>query len=578
MANTQAGLYLRLSREDENENSESNSITNQRMITSDFARQHELEIIDEYVDDGFSGANFERPGWKRLIADCREGRIDCIIVKDYSRMGRNTVECGRYLEQIFPAWGIRFIAIGDMYDSERTNDPTADMTMAFKSLLNDFYCRDMSNKVKVGLKAKMKRGEFIGSFAPYGYKKDPERRGHLLVDEDEAETVRTVFKLKISGMNAKNICGYLDEMGIPSPAARRGIVEGAGWSESAVRGILSNELYLGTMAQGKTRKLSYKSKKKIRVPKDEWIRVEKTHDSIIGWNTFEFVQELLGMDTTTPAGQTRLNLLTGFLRCGDCGQNLNKYSSGANGYYRCSSFVRQDFDCTPHTCSEKKVVGQLLAAVRKRAGLLREVLERMEESGVMPERKKQVAEIDAAISENLHTIADNRSKQALAYRHMTESIMTAEDYVEKERHYQDAIDGAEKDIEKLQERRQKVVDEIAYLIPWLETVKGFGKITELNRTILTTMIHYVEMFEDGSMKVRFRFEDDIAEILSRITIKTQIPRKLIVIQDAFPRVTPETYLKDGSETVPRDDTDVFPNVVPEAFPVERAEVLMEGLA
>ena len=529
MGKTHAGLYLRLSREDENESSESNSITNQRMITSDFARMHELEVVDEYVDYGFSGANFDRPGWNRLITDCRTGRIDCIIVKDYSRMGRNTVECGRYLEQLFPSWGIRFIAIGDMYDSEKANDPTTDMTMAFKSLLNDFYCRDISNKIKLALKAKMQRGEFIGSYAPYGYRKDPDRHNHLLVDEEEADVVRTIFKLKISGMNGKRISEYLEERGIPCPIARRKILEDAKWTESAVREILQNELYLGTMAQGKTKNLSYKSKKRIHVPRNEWIRVEKTHDSIIEWNTFQFVQELMGMDTTTPAGKNRINLLTGFLRCGDCGQNLNRYRSNGLWYYRCSSYVRKDFECTTHNCSERKAEKMITLAVQKRAELLAEILEKIEESGIMPERKKQVAAIDSAISENLNNIAYSQSRQSMAYQHMTESLLSSEEYACWERHYQDIINGTEKDIEKLQEKRQKVVNEIAYLIPWLETVRNFGKITELSRTILTTMVHYVDVYEDGRMTVRFRFEEDIAEILGRISLKTQTRKKLIEV-------------------------------------------------
>ena len=235
------------------------------------------------------------------------------------------------------------------------------------------------------------------------------------------------------------------------------------------------------------------------------------------------------MDTTTPAGKARINLLTGFLRCGDCGQNLNRYRSCGLGYYRCSSYVRKDFECSAHSISERKAEKMVTLAVQKRAELLCEILGRMEESGIMPERKKQAAAIDAAISENLKNVADSRSRQAMAYRHMTESLMSAEEYAGWERHYQDIIDGAEKDIEKLQERRKKVVDEIAYLIPWLETVRSFGKITELDRTILTTMIHYVDVYEDGRMTVRFRFEDDIAEILGRISLETRTRQKFIEV-------------------------------------------------
>ena len=535
---THAALYLRLSREDENENTESNSITNQRMITKDFAEMHELEVVDEYVDDGYTGANFNRPAWKQLLADCKSGKIDCIIVKDYSRMGRNTVECGRYLEQLFPSWGIRFIAIGDMYDSEKADDPSTDMTMAFKSLLNDFYCRDMSNKVKVALKAKMQRGEFIGGLAPYGYKKDPEDKNHLIVDEEEADVVKTIFRLKISGMNSKHIAEYLDDRDVPPPLVRRGILEEASWSEGTVRGILKNELYLGNMVQGKTRKLSYKTKKSVPIPKNEWIRVENTHDSIIGWNTFEFVQELIGMDTATPAGKTRLNLMSGFLRCGDCGQNLNRYPSGGHGYYRCSEFVRKKDTCTAHCCSERKLEKALTLAIRRQAELLDRVLTEIEEKQVMPERKKQVAAIDAEISEKLKTIADGKRKQAGAFQHMTMGILSSEEYVAKERAYQDAIAGAEKDIVKLQEQRQKVVDEIAYLIPWLETVRGFGNIRKLNRTILTTMIHYVDVYEGGRMTIRFRFTEDIAEIMEGVDLTAPVKEKVIVAKAAPRKVAP----------------------------------------
>ena len=158
MKQTLAGLYLRISQEDDREREESNSISNQRMITSDFAKNHSFEIIDEYIDDGYTGTNFERPGWKRLLDDCKKERINCVIVKDFSRLGRNSLECGRFIETLFPAWGIRLIAVADLYDSDQVNEPGAEMTIAFKNLMNDFYCRDISIKVRTALRTRMQRG------------------------------------------------------------------------------------------------------------------------------------------------------------------------------------------------------------------------------------------------------------------------------------------------------------------------------------------------------------------------------------------------------------------------------------
>ena len=468
-----------------------------------------------YLDDGFTGTNFDRPDWKRLIGDIRSGRIDCIIVKDLSRLGRNNIECGRYLEELFPAWGVRFISINDFYDSDKTDDPGASLTLCFRNLLNDFYCRDISMKIRASFLAKMKRGEFLGNFAPYGYQKDPENKNHLVVDEEEAEIVREIFRLKISGMNGRSIADLLESQGIPSPAKRRGLSDTNPWNSAAIRGILSNELYLGDMVQGKTKKVSYKSSKVIRVDPEEWIRVKGTHDSIIGQNTFDYVQELLGMDATSPAGGTRLNLLSGFLRCGYCGQNLIRYSSASLPYYRCSENMRERGKCVPNCCSERKMIRLITISLQRQAEKLRRILPLVESGDVIPRREKQLAAVDEEMQRCIDRIANRRKVQADGYQAMTRDIISPADYSEMERQCRYEIQDMEKQIEQLQVKRQKLIDGIAYLLPWLKAVDELGNFRKLNRTILVTLAHYVDVMDGYSIRVRFRFEEDVEEILSQ---------------------------------------------------------------
>ena len=556
------GLYLRLSREDDGDREESNSIASQRLMTMDYARLHELTVIDEYVDDGYTGTNFDRPDWNRLIADIRSGRINCVLVKDLSRLGRNNIECGRYLEELFPAWGVRFISISDFYDSEKNDDPGASLTLSFRNLLNDFYCRDISMKTKAAFMAKMKRGDFLGNFAPYGYKRDEENKNHLLVDEEEAEVVTEIFKLRISGMNNRSIADLLESRGIPSPAKRRGLSDTNPWNETAIRGILSNEVYLGNMVQGKTKKISYKSKKTVQVEPEKWIRVEDTHESIIGQNTFDYVHELMGMDATSAVGATHLNLLSGFLRCGYCGQNLIRFKSYEIPYYHCSDNARDKNKCVPNVCSEKKMTRLVTIALQRQAEKLRRILPLVESGDVIPKRKKQLAEVDEGIQKCIDKIAERRKVQADGYKAMMQDLISNTDYAEMERKCRYDIQDAENEIGRLRERRQKLIDGIAYLLPWLKTVNEFGNFKRINRTILLTLAHYVDVVDSYSIKVRFRFEDDVEEILEQAGYEEKPVARTILM--STPAALPAKDVRAG---VPVDVTNEVPVDVANEVPV-----------
>jgi len=328
-----AAAYLRLSIED-GDKAESNSIGNQRELIRDFvAERPELHLVGEYADDGYTGTNFERPGFTQMMEDIKSSKINCIIVKDLSRLGRNYIEMGKYLEQIFPMMGIRFIAINDNYDNANTESSDSDsIVVPFKNLLNDSYCRDISIKVRSQLDIKRRKGEFIGGYAMYGYCKDERNKSRLVVDEYAAEVVRSIYRRKLEGMSAKAIAEQLNSEGVLAPSEYKrlcglnyhsGFKAGthAKWQAIQVLRILKNEVYTGTMVQGKRQKINYKIKKIRDVEESGWIKVPNMHEAIIPQKLFDTVQEVLKLDTCASKGQQTVNLFSGMVRCGGCGQN-----------------------------------------------------------------------------------------------------------------------------------------------------------------------------------------------------------------------------------------------------------------
>lgn len=296
------GIYLRLSREDGG--GESNSIQNQRIILRQYMQEHpEMLLAGEWVDDGWSGSRFDRPGFQDLMCAVNRGELDCILVKDLSRLGRDYIQTGRLLQEVFPERGIRFISVADHYDSRDTEFMEQSLMMPVLNLMNDAYCRDISQKVRWQQKIKRQQGEYIGAFAVYGYQKALEDKHCLVVDEETKEVIQCIYWLYLSGMSAERIAEGLDRRGILSPREykrqqdshfRCGFdsEERAHWSALAVRRILQNKMYTGVMVQGKDRKLSYKLDIRKKLPPEEWVCVEGRVPAIIpGW-VFERVEGL----------------------------------------------------------------------------------------------------------------------------------------------------------------------------------------------------------------------------------------------------------------------------------------------
>lgn len=341
-------LYLRLSLEDGGEKDESNSIGNQRRLIYEYLRQ-DSELaryeVEEFCDDGWSGSNMDRPGMQRLLEEVRANHIRCILVKDMSRFSRDYIEMGTYLNQIFPFLGIRFIAVNDHYDSREQCGSAIELDTAFRTLLYDLYCKDVSVKVKASLANKCANGEYVFGQAPFGYEKSREVKNTVIVNEKEAEIVRYIFSLAVQGRTSTQIARQLYGEGVPTIAQMRhperkdtdGKIHT--WSANAVRNILNNRFYLGEMAYGKTVRRSVGSQSGIAVPREDWKVIRNHHEALISEEIYERVSAFQPGHSAKQKGEK--HPLAEKLYCGGCGYSLNyKPCRGANRYRR--------FECRKH--------------------------------------------------------------------------------------------------------------------------------------------------------------------------------------------------------------------------------------
>lgn len=363
----EAACYLRLSSAD-GPGGESDSIQNQRSFLGAWAADHGFVLTREFVDDGHTGTDFDRPGFRALNDCLRAGSIRCVLVKDLSRLGRNYAETGLYLEQLFPRWGVRFIAVNDQYDSARNTDAAQQMAV-FKNVFNDFYAADASAKVRTSLGILKRQGKFLGRQAPYGYRIDPADRYHLLPDEETAPVVQRIFGLFLGGASRTAIAAALNQEGLPSPARQKGLTDKSRtftglWNAETIRRILSHPVYRGDMAQQFTRTVSYKVHTRRRLDPADWIVVENTHPPLVTRQDFALARQMLTVRGCGTAGHP--HLLTGIAFCADCGSPLYAKKRGPYWYLNCYGYYRDPAlgRCTSHSIREDRVLGAIIQALR----------------------------------------------------------------------------------------------------------------------------------------------------------------------------------------------------------------------
>lgn len=541
-----AAIYLRLSRDDEDIDGnksetlsgctsmpcgrkvESNSISSQRdMIRSFIRKQDDMEIYDIYVDDGFSGANFDRPEFKRMMKDIEAGHVDCVIVKDLSRLGRDYIEAGRLIQKTFPAFSVRFIALTDHFDSLTADYNETSLVVPVKNFVNDSYSRDISGKVRSHQKIKREKGEFIGSFTVFGYKKSEDNRNQLVPDDYAADIVKKIFAWKIEGYSNLAIAKRLDEMGILSPMEYkklRGekfqtsfVTEAkARWSSVAIKRILTNETYIGTLVQGKEEKVNYKVKKSVRKPEDEWVRVPKAHEAIISNEDFEIVQDLLKVDTRAVSGEKKAHIYAGLLFCGDCMEpmtrRINRYKGRETVAFICST-QNNGGSCSRHAISEEDLNFLVLTGLRQQVALFLDksrVLEKIEQMEIHFE---EVAAFDKEI-QKLHGEQDKYlNLRAALYEDLKKGIITEEDFKNFREIYEKRYRELQKSISSQEETIKKLFQSGITAGINLERMKNVMQITALDRTTLISFVKRILVYEDKRVYLELRYKELFSKML-----------------------------------------------------------------
>ena len=368
ISNWNVAAYLRLSKED-NENMESNSIVNQRQLIDQYiSNKSDLQLVDYYIDDGYSGTNFNRPGFRRLLQDMKNKRINCIIVKDLSRFARSHIEADMYFENIFPALNIRFISVIENIDSFENPDSMDNLIVQFKNLLNDAYAKDISKKVKSALLTKRLNGEFIGTTATYGYLKDLKDKHKLIIDKDASKIVIKIFNDIIEGKTASEIADELNNNKVLTPYAYKmkndNIEIDKKWNAKIINVILKNRVYTGDLIQGKKKVENYRTHKLITTNKDEWIITENHHEPIISKEKFDEVQEILNKNKSARNNKEK-DLFYSFLKCADCGSSFTLRKVKNYEYYHCTSYVRNR-SCTSHSIRKDKLTEIVLNELNRK--------------------------------------------------------------------------------------------------------------------------------------------------------------------------------------------------------------------
>lgn len=526
-----AAVYLRLSRDDQDiggSKFESNSISSQREIIQSYVKEHEdIKIVDTFIDDGISGITFDRPEFIRMMKDVTIGRVNCIIVKDLSRFGRDYIESGRLIQKTLPGLGVRFIAVTDHFDSLTADSNESTLILPVKNFVNDSYCRDISQKVRSTQQMKREKGEFIGAFAVYGYQKDPDNPYRLIPDEYAAEIVKKIFAWKIDGMSAMAIADKLNGLGILSPMDYKkscGVKFNTGlrtrartsWSSVAVNRILTNEFYIGTMVQGKTEKINYKVNKSVEKPPKEWIRVAHTHQAIVPEEDFHNAARLLSVNCRAGRGKDKAHLFSGLLYCGDCKEamirRVNRYKGIERIYYICPT-RNKGLGCTRHSIEEHTLKSAILDGINLQITLFMDKSKVLEKLDRLETDFEEIVRFDREIKRLRIEQEKYLDLRVGLYEDLKAGIINEDDFKSfgeiYEKQYKDMQEAIGKQEEMVKALHQSGVASGIRL----EYFKKALEIGELDRNVLMAFVNQIFIYEDKRVRVKLKNQEPYGRLL-----------------------------------------------------------------
>ena len=523
------GEYNRLSKED-GDKPESDSIQNQHSINQkhlEYLREQgeQIESVTVYSDDGYAGGNFKRPRYQALIRDIESGKINCIIFKDNSRLGRNYPELGRLMEDYFPQKGVRVISVLNNLDSVKDPRGYCSAIVSFSNIVNDDYIRQLSIKIKCTLTMKRERGEFIGNYAPFGYQKDPADRHRLVVDEEQAEIVRKIFDWYEDGMSASSIAKRLNAMQIMTPGDYK-IRDGCksfithdrnssklhAWTTTTIATILKNEVYIGNMVQGKHKSVSYRSKKMMLTDESEWTVVEGTHAPIISDEQFAIIHERFARRTRISPGKTHVYPLSGLVSCGACGHRMNRVVSQGYARYRCMTRTYAPDKCQCPSIKEEYLEELILQT-------LQSLIARLVDVKAVIDAARQFKTINGA--KNEYMLALNKAKreqerlqdvQFHLYDDLQSGLIPKAQYLQFQKRYEAEIAAQEAKIEQLnqclihlKEARQQDDEFVAFF-------QKYGNIQKLDLDTVNQLIQKVVFHDKQHVDIYFRFADEYEKL------------------------------------------------------------------
>ncbi len=505
-------LYCRLSQDDGNVG-DSMSIQSQKAILEKYARDMGKAAYAFYVDDGYSGTNFQRPSFQRMIADIEDGKVDTVITKDLSRLGRNYLESGAYIEVFFPQHHVRYIAVNDGVDSEQSGG--LDIT-PFKNILNEFYSRDISKKVKSGKHIRALEGKFMGTTAPFGYRKDPQDKNHLIIDETTAPTVRLLFSLALEGYGTNRIGKVLYERKIPKPSYYKQEFFSQhdtgsddywyDWKQEVITRILRNPVYKGGMYVHTTSKPTFKCRGRGYIQRTDREILEDVHEAVVTKEVWQTVQDIIDRHTKVkPCTSGYENIFRGLLKCPDCGQTLLIHTDNRNPdrdlldktYYQCTTYRKKGANfCTAHRISAGDIENAIKAdidrhavkAMKDKEKFINNVLLSMNESSA--ERSEKVkAEIDKLKKRN----AELDQMYIRLYEDYSSGRLSEKKFIMMSAHYEQEQDANEEKLLELEKRHKEKSVAVANAEQFTESLSQCAGMKKLTATVLNTLIEKIEV-------------------------------------------------------------------------------------
>ena len=509
------GIYIRLSREDENKKDVSESITNQKSLLLQYVKENNLRVYDIYIDDGYSGTNFDRPDFNRLIRDIELGRVNMVITKDMSRLGRDYIKTGELIEKYFPEHNVRYIAVTDNIDTflDTSNNDIA----PFKAIMNDMYAKDISKKIKSSLRAKQKEGKWVGGRCPFGYKPDELDKNHLVIDEEKAYIVKRIYEMSLNGLTCFKIAKVLSLEGVKTPAQyydfewKNNYNKKYGqWHPKTIKDILTNRIYTGDMIQNRRSKVNYKVKKVVYNKENDYIIVENTHDAIISKDIFYKVQTLIPKNVGRNEKKEH-NLLDGLLYCGDCGHRIsvtprrkkdNKCYTICN-YYR--TYMKERL-CTLHSNNYDLLESEILKILKDNC--IRYIDKKLVKENTLNELKKQ----EYIDSKNTIKMLENEinsinEKLDKIYMDKLDKVINEEQFNRIKIKLDTELKIKEDNLNKLltnNKKNEKIKNNNKELEKYINDYLNFDK---LNRDLIINLIDKVEVFEDKTLNIYFTFSN-----------------------------------------------------------------------